>query len=178
MNKTSGFTLIELMIVVAIIGILASIALPAYQDYTIRSRVTEGLILASDAKKIIGSDVNTGSMLIAIASAWNAQQAGQGSQSKYVTSVLIDQNTGEVIVNYNQVNVGSIPPGSTIVFTPYIRSAGGPVALASALSSGITGVMDWGCASDTNSVASGANRSLPAITMGTLPARFAPSECR
>ena len=50
-----GFTLIELMIVVAIIGILAAIALPAYQDYTVRSRVTEGMGLAADAKNTIDS---------------------------------------------------------------------------------------------------------------------------
>jgi type IV pilus assembly protein PilA len=54
-----GFTLIELMIVVAIIGILAAMALPAYQDYTVRSRVTEGLALANDAKTIIGTGSNT-----------------------------------------------------------------------------------------------------------------------
>ena len=50
MNKQKGFTLIELMIVVAIVGILAAIAIPAYQDYTVRARVTEGLSLASAAK--------------------------------------------------------------------------------------------------------------------------------
>ena len=49
-KKQQGFTLIELMIVVAIIGILASIAIPAYQDYTIRAQVSEGLTLASGAK--------------------------------------------------------------------------------------------------------------------------------
>ncbi|MEW8286547.1 MAG: prepilin-type N-terminal cleavage/methylation domain-containing protein, partial [Candidatus Thiodiazotropha endolucinida] len=53
MRKQSGFTLIELMIVVAIIGILAAIAIPQYQDYTIRSQVTEGFSLASAAKTAV-----------------------------------------------------------------------------------------------------------------------------
>ena len=55
-----GFTLIELMIVVAIIGILAAVALPAYQDYTVRAKVSEGLVQASSAKATVGENLATG----------------------------------------------------------------------------------------------------------------------
>jgi len=57
MNRARGFTLIELMIVVAIIAILAAVALPAYQDFTIRARVSEALVLASGAKAAVGINV-------------------------------------------------------------------------------------------------------------------------
>ncbi|MET0195303.1 MAG: pilin, partial [Hyphomicrobiaceae bacterium] len=60
-NVQKGFTLIELMIVVAIIGILAAVALPAYQDYTIRARVTEGLVLGSSLKNVVADNASDGS---------------------------------------------------------------------------------------------------------------------
>ena len=64
MQKQAGFTLIELMIVVAIIGILAAIALPAYQDYTIRARVSEAMVLGSGAKATIGENIaNAGGLI-------------------------------------------------------------------------------------------------------------------
>jgi len=65
MHKQQGFTLIELMIVVAIIGILAAIALPAYQDYTVRSRVSELAVLASSMKATVGENIaNNGGVIL------------------------------------------------------------------------------------------------------------------
>ncbi len=96
-----GFTLIELMIVVAIIGILAAIAIPAYQDYTVRSQVTEGLNLASPLETGIAEYfANTGSFPTTLSAAIGTSSSPSG---KYVASVAI--TNGDIVVTYgNQAN--------------------------------------------------------------------------
>ena len=98
MNKQKGFTLIELMIVVAIVGILAAIAIPAYQDYTIRARVTEGLSLASAAKVTVAENAMSGT---AFNAGWTAPAA-----TTNVTSVAISSTNGAITITYTSAAGG------------------------------------------------------------------------
>ncbi len=106
-----GFTLIELMIVVAIIGILAAVALPAYQDYTTRAKVSEVIIMAAPAKLAVAeSSSSLGGLSLVTAS--NSGYAFPGA-TKYVSGVAITDATGVVTVT-------STVPGATgtITLTP------------------------------------------------------------
>ncbi len=111
-----GFTLIELMIVVAIIGILAAIAIPAYQDYTIRSQVSEGLSLAAAAKAAVAeSFLNTG-VPPATRTVAGMSPLAADTQGKYVTQVAV--GNGVITITYgNEANAQIV--GQTMTLTPY-----------------------------------------------------------
>ena len=107
MFKYNGFTLVELMAVVTIISMLAAIAVPAYQDYVIRTRVIEGMGLIGQAKSVMAVEaIISTSDLQRVAISWNSQASGTGTNSKYVNSVLIDMNTGEIHTEFNSNALG------------------------------------------------------------------------
>jgi type IV pilus assembly protein PilA len=112
-----GFTLIELMIVVAIIGILAAIAIPAYQDYTIRTQVSEGLTLASDIKAGVSEYVaQTGNWPATLAEAGLGSAAVKGDKSgRYVSE--IDVANGTITITYGK-DANSTIQGSLLSLRP------------------------------------------------------------
>ncbi len=112
-----GFTLIELMIVVAIIGILAAIAIPAYQDYTIRAQVSEGLTMSADLKAAIAETM-------AQTGVWPADVEAIGLEAddikagKYVTGLVVD--TGTIIITYGDQANARID-GETLAIQPFVN---------------------------------------------------------
>ena len=151
MNKQKGFTLIELMIVIAILGILIAIALPAYQDYTVRAKVTEGLNLAASAKL--------------------ASSETRLSNGSWPTSA---NDAGYSIPNTALVTSVDIPTAQDIVITYSAATAeisGKTLKLRGSVSSASAGqVIQWGCNAEGSVKFAG--------TAGTVKAKYAPASCR
>ena len=148
-----GFTLIELMIVVAIIGILAAVALPAYQDYTVRAKVSEALLAMSSCRTSITEVYQTGGTPPG-AGNWGCES---GNTSKYVSAISTDAN-GKVTATITGINTDV--NGGQITLVPLLD--GSTVATEANLGSGLFG---WRCG---NSPDDGT----------TLSPKYLPGSCR
>jgi type IV pilus assembly protein PilA len=163
--RSKGFTLIELMIVVAIIGILAAIAIPAYQDYTIRAQVTEGISMAGNAKvPVVDAFLQRGRPPVdRLAAGLTATPTD--TRGKYVQSVDITDGTVVVTMGFE---ANALINGLTVVLVPY-ETSDQSVVWRCAFAPAPSGLSPMGTADGTNP---------SPVTLSTVPVQYLPASCR
>ena len=133
-----GFTLIELMIVVAIIGILAAVALPAYQDYTIRAKMSEVILALSSCRTSITEVYQSGPTTAPVADGWGCEILTASQQTKYVNQVHTDVN-GKVLATVQ--GMSTVVNTSVVTLVP-LSDATTPAAFSAGASQTLFG---WRC---------------------------------